>query len=255
MGELDKILWYLKRPRLYPQLVYRYRKKLFGKSYPKELKQQAKLWCASHSVETREAILKLTGVPFTKGVKEIYPSDFMEAEERASHVPVRMGGPANLDLLYCVAEHAQAKNVIETGVAFGWSSLALLLSLQKRVGSMLISTDMPYPNRDNDEYVGCVVPEHLKQYWTILNYADRQAIPKAIKKIGSVDMCHYDSDKNYFSRMWAYPRLWKALRSGGIFLSDDIGDNLAFCDFAKDVNSDPLIIQTETNYVGVLLKN
>jgi predicted O-methyltransferase YrrM len=254
MSEFTKVLWYLKRPRLYPQLIYRYKKKLFGKSYPKELKQQAKLWCAKNAIDTKEAILKLTKTPLNKSVRDVYPSDFIDAEEKASKVPVRMGGAANLDLLYLIAEYVQAKKIVETGVAFGWSSLALLLSLEKRAGSTLISTDMPYPNRDNDQYVGCVVPERLNQYWMILNYADRQAIPKALKKIGTIDMCHYDSDKNYFARLWAYPRLWDALRTGGFFISDDIGDNLAFCDFANKVKADPVVVKTKENYVGVLIK-
>lgn len=254
MGELTKIFWYLKRPRLYPQLLYRYKKKLFLKSYPKELKQQAKVWCAERAMDTNDAILLLTKISFTVGIRDIYKDDFKEAKNRANTVPVRMGGPANLDLLYLLAENSQAKKILETGVAFGWSSLALLLSLEKRPGSMLISTDMPYPNRDNDEYVGCVVPERLQPYWTVLNYADRQAIPKALKIIGTPDMCHYDSDKNYFGRMWAYPKLWKPLRAGGFFISDDIGDNLAFFDFANEVKKDPIIIKTKNNFVGVLIK-
>lgn len=254
MSELKKIVWYLKRPRLYPQLVYRYRKKLFLKSYPKELKQQAKAWCAERAINTNDAILLFTKKPFNVGIRDIHKDDFKEAEKKADTVPARMGGPANLDLLYLLSEHSQAKKILETGIAFGWSSLALLLSLEKRPDSILISTDMPYPNRNNDEYVGCVVPERLKPYWTVLNYADRQAIPKAIKKIGIIDMCHYDSDKNYYGRMWAYPRLWNSLRAEGFFISDDIGDNLAFCDFANEVKMDPIVVKTKDNFVGVLIK-
>ena len=40
--------------------------------------------------------------------------------------------------------------------------------------------------------------------------------------VPEIDLCHYDSHKDYDARMWAYPRLWAALRSGGIFISDDI---------------------------------
>ena len=46
-----------------------------------------------------------------------------------------------------------------------------------------------------------------------------------------LDLCHYDSDKSYYGRRWAYPKLWEALKTGGIFISDDIQDNWAFKEF------------------------
>ena len=118
-------------------------------------------------------------------------------------------------------------------MAFGWSSLALLLSLRNRPAARLASVDMPYPKINNDAYVGCIVPEDLRTRWTLLRYADREGLPKALQLLGALDLCHYDSDKRYRSRMWAYPLLWNALRPGGLLLSDDIGDNVAFRDCCK----------------------
>ena len=77
-----------------------------------------------------------------------------------------MGGASNIELLYYLAEHLKAENVIETGVAYGWSALAILLSLSSRKNARLISTDMPYPGLDNSKYVGCVIPNDLKGKWT-----------------------------------------------------------------------------------------
>ena len=67
-------------------------------------------------------------------------------------------------------------------------------------------------------------------------------------------MCHYDSDKSYDGRMWAYPILWRALRPGGIFISDDISDNLAFRDFAAQISATPTVVKFDNKYVGILLK-
>lgn len=69
-----------------------------------------------------------------------------------------------LDLIYYLAEFTKAQNVFRTGVAYGWSSLAALLSLQHRNGT-LYSSDMPYLGKDNDQFVGCVVSENLKTNW------------------------------------------------------------------------------------------
>jgi predicted O-methyltransferase YrrM len=141
-------------------------------------------------------------------------------------------------ICYTSTEYCQARRVIETGVAYGWSSLALLLSLKNRNGQ-LVSTDLPYAGLDNDPYVGCVVPDELRENWKLLRGPDRQRVPEAIKLAGTLHLCHYDSDKSYSGRMWTYPRLWEALCSGGLFISDDIGDNIGFADFARSVAIGP----------------
>ena len=166
-----------------------------------------------------------------------------------------MGGPGDVDLLYWCAEHLRATRVIETGVAYGFSSLAILLSLQKRKEAKLISTDMTYYLLNNEKYVGCVVPEAIRSKWCLLRAADRQTLPKALKILEIIDLCHYDSDKSYDGRMWAYKILWEALRTGGFFISDDIGDNTAFKEFSKIVENKPIIIKKIKNYAGVIVKS
>ena len=165
-----------------------------------------------------------------------------------------MGGEANLDLLHCLAEHLQAKSIIETGVAYGWSSLALLLSLWSRRGAKLVSTDMPYPFRGNDRHVGCVVPSHLREAWTVLSIGDRIGIPRAVKMLGSVDLCHYDGDKTYEGRRRAYPLRWNALRPGGLLVSDDIGDNAAFKEFVELTKAPVTVVSRRNRFAGILKK-
>jgi predicted O-methyltransferase YrrM len=169
-----------------------------------------------------------------------------------------MGGAANLELLYQLAEHLRAERIVETGIAYGWSSLALLLSLAKRERSLLISTDMPYVWRDNDRYVGCVVPRRLRSNWKRIFRPDREALPLALRIAGPIDLGHYDSDKSVDGRAWAYPTLWKALRPGGIFVSDDVGDNLEFKRFSESIHQKPLIVASsqpgQSRFAGVLQK-
>lgn len=78
--------------------------------------------------------------------------------------------------------------------------------------------------------------------------------------MSEIDLCHYDSDKSYEGRAWAYPLLWKHLRSGGLMISDDIGDNTAFRDFAAECEVEPVVILAAgsggagSRYVGILVK-
>ena len=69
-----------------------------------------------------------------------------------------MGGAGHVDLLYHVCLHKRPDRIVETGVAYGWSSLAILLALEENGRGALVSIDRPYPGLDNDAFVGCVVP-------------------------------------------------------------------------------------------------
>jgi predicted O-methyltransferase YrrM len=252
-----KLWWHLKRPIMYPvlfrQAVDKSRRVLFGIDYLAEMRAQAESWCSRRSVTTEEALAQITQLKRTETLRCQFPDIFKRSEAAAAACPVKMGGAGDLDLLYQLAEYCQARRVIETGVAYGWSSLALLLSLKKRNG-LLVSTDLPYPGLNNDPYVGCVVPDELRKNWKLLRGPDRQRIAEAIKLAGTLDLCHYDSDKSYSGRMWTYPRLWDALRSDGLFVSDDIGDNMGFADFSRSVVVQPVIVHSSDRYIGILVK-
>lgn len=176
------------------------------------------------------------------------------AKRLENYSPVKMGGSGNIDLIYELTEWIKATKAIETGIGYGWSSLAFLFSIKKRKNSLLCSTDRPYPRRDNEPYVGIVVPFELRKYWRIIPYSDRKALPRALKIYPEIDICHYDSDKSVRGRLFAYSRLWNALRLGGILISDDIGDNLAFAYFCKVIKGKPIVVKFKARYIGILFK-
>lgn len=209
-------------------------------------------WCEERCMDTFEFLSDL-GIKNAEPVEKLYAADFEKGDQIAKNLSVRMGGPGGVSLLYHLAEHLNASCVIETGVAYGWSSLAILLSITKRNG-VLYSTDMPYAKMGNDDFVGCVVPDVLRPHWKLIREADITGLPKALKKVEHIDLCHYDSDKSYLGRMWAYPLLWNKLKKGGYFISDDIGDNLAFKHFCEKLAIQPAIIKVNHQYVGVLQK-
>lgn len=259
----DWFRFFILRPYLYPEF-WRRGKALLGKTFSEEStkeksRAQATEWCAARSVNTVEAIAAITGSTTINSVEKQFFQVITAAHAEQDRCPATMGGAANLDLLFNLSEYLQAQSVVETGVAYGWSSLAILLSLQHRPAARLISVDMPYPGRNNDRYVGCVVPTNLRAQWTLIRRADRQGLPKAVRTLGQFDMCHYDSDKSYAGRMWAYPLLWEHLRPGGILISDDISDNVAFLDFCEHLKINPLIVEMASTqrgkkYVGLLRK-
>jgi len=255
--KVQTLVWYLRRPRLLPDMLNLLARRwgLRKRSALNDTREAATTWCISCAVDVNTAVTKVTGRPAPRSVRSEFPEVFAEADHRATSCPVSMGGGASVDLLYWLSEHLEARRVVETGVAYGWSSLAFLLSLQHRSGSHLISTDRPYIGSESDLYAGCVVPQELRSQWSILQYADRQALPAALKRSHPIDICHYDSDKSYEGRMWAYPRMWKALRRGGLLVSDDVGDNIAFQNFCQMVDATPVVVNLQSKYAGLLVRS
>lgn len=268
MVKLKRLIWFLKQPQLYPEALRRINRKLRSlllnsqTTYTSEARAKAQKeatdWCEKYAIDTQTAIFKLTGLAKFESFENQFADTIILAENIVKECPQKMGGGGNLDLIYQLSEYFSAKQVIETGVSYGWSSLAFLLSLKNRQGSLLVSTDLPYLFENSQKYVGCVVLPELKSFWKILPYADREALPKALSLLAAIDIAHYDSDKFYEGKLWAYPQLWQALRPGGIFISDDVNDDFAFRDFCNSIQQEPLIVKTPiqsgAKYVGVLTK-
>ncbi len=246
--------WFLKRPHLHRQAVRIVSQRI--RRHPKEqTRDEAIRWCEERSVDSQTALDQLTGDGRREwSVERAHAEDFRQARITAARSSAEMGGAADLDVLHYLVEHLRATHVIETGVAYGWSSLAILLSLRNRPDARLISIDMPYVRRGTEDFVGCVVPETLHPQWTLIRLPDGDGLETAIATLGSVDLCHYDSDKTYIGRMWAYPIMWDALRPGGHLISDDIHYNVAFSEFAARVEQAPVIVFQGGRYVGILTK-
>lgn len=259
-GGYKLALWYLKHPKLYSELGHRVLQKIKSIGSDKErLKQEAVKWCEKRMLDTPSVIRKITGKPIDESFYEKFKAQMDAGKKIFEASPVKLGGPGDLELIYHLAEHIKARKIVETGVAAGWSSTAFLLSLRNREDTLLVSTDMPYTDKDADKYVGCVVPDELRgENWRLIREPDRKGLPQALSLMPSIDMFHYDSDKTYEGRMFAYNLLWNALRPGGIMISDDIDDNFGFRDFCRAVELSPLVVQNPARdgvkYVGVLIK-
>lgn len=257
MKQLRILLWFLARPRYWRYFVYFVMWRLRNLRHSRntaEDRAQAEAWCAQHAVDRTIVFQQVVGTSDFPSFDDQFKDLLAAGQATISQTSIPMGGAGDMELLYRLAEHLQAASVIETGVAFGWSSLALLLSLHNRPAAKLVSTDLAYPRGSSEKYVGCVVPAHLHAQWTIIPYPDRQALPRALKQLPHIDLCHYDSDKSYEGRAWAYPQLWAALRSGGVFVSDDVGDNLAFRDFCAQIGQPPIVYQHKNKYIGLVVK-
>ena len=172
-----------------------------------------------------------------------------------------VGGGAEYALLYFLVRHNKPDTVLETGVAMGWSSRAILDAMEANDCGHLFSSDLPYSSRPGREDVGvtkadvgCLVPESLRGRWTLCLNGDRECLPSMLDKIDSVDLFHYDSDKSYEGRRWAMDLIRNKMHSGSTIVMDDIKDNPYFMDYAKS-SADPWKVLREKSserWVGII---
>jgi len=246
------MIWFILRPKYWEHFFFKIIQKFKINYDTNKNTIKAIEWASFNAVTTKIALSK---VGINGNFENLEDSFLKEAQNRASKSPVKMGGPAHINLLYNCVKLLKANSVIETGVAYGWSSLGILKALSENKKGILYSIDMPYPTKNNEDYVGIVVPKYLKNYWHIIRRPDRPGIKKALRLVkGQLDLCHYDSDKSWWGRNYAYPILWEALKSGGLFISDDIKDNLYFSYFVKSRSLKYAVINYKGKFIGLIRK-
>ena len=252
--DLKTLIWLLRKgPKFYATIISLIFRKFRPVRDSSEYIEIEKKWCEENLISYEQCMTKL-GFRLIK--EEVFSSDHLKKVKRKIEASESdFGGQGHIFLLYGVCENIESIKVLETGVAYGWSSAAILSSISKRSGK-LISVDMPMIKQTDYHLIGTAVHEDLKGNWELLREPDRHGLNKAIKKHNySYDLAHYDSDKSYYGRKWAQPLIWQYLRKGGIFISDDIEDNSAFREFVVLSHLDFSVLKFEGKYVGVIRKN
>ena len=255
MEKVRNALWYARRPAYWAHATELAARKLRSGFDGAEFRRSAQDWAAQRTVSVEDALVR-AGLLAPGDAVPTLPAELVQAaEEAARRSAVSMGGAGHYDLIHAAALLLGARRIVETGVAYGWSSLALLAAFEGAEGARLVSVDMPYVRAGNDPYVGIVVPERLRRQWVLIREPDRKGLEKAIDRFGGcIDFCHYDSDKSWWGRQYAYPLLWEALRPGGIFVSDDIDDNMAFASFIDGRGLDCTVTTFGDKFIGLVRK-
>lgn len=200
---------------------------------------------------------------FAQYCEEIDANLWREAKQKAEYIrdtansklrqiDLDLGGAGNYPLLYFLVRHLRPRVVVETGVAAGFSSYAILLALRENGGGRLYSSDFPYFRIDTPEkFVGFVVDDDLRGDWVCLTKGDKKNLPNILSQIDHIDLFHYDSDKSYSGRKWALDYVYPRMKKGSVIVMDDINDNAYFHDFIQANRVDMKIFKFLGKYVGM----
>lgn len=168
-----------------------------------------------------------------------------------------LGSTTWLPMLYYMIRIKRPAIVIETGCATGTTASLILYALEQNGFGHLYTLDLRDPAdwiSKADLPTGFLVPERLKARWSLMLKDAKVALPELLSQLGTVDFFYHDSDHSYIHQMWEILTAWPYLKSGGILASDDLADNTALFDLARQVSSNMLVTSRQHNF-GYLVRD
>lgn len=223
--------------------------------YGRRERQAATLWAARHAQDMGDWARSLDASLWSEA------SAFVE-NQRINAIPrleelkrqgIDLGGGGGSELLYFLARRLRPAEIVETGVAAGWSTAALLGAIRANGHGHLQSSDFPYFRIDHPEqYVGYLVPDELRAPWSLYLNGDRRNLKEILRPGLRVGLAHYDSDKSRAGRKLFLDRIGPHLTEDAVVVIDDINDDLFFRDLITERSVTPLIFPYGGKYIGVL---
>lgn len=167
-------------------------------------------------------------------------------------------GDFDVMMLYTLTKLTKPTVVVETGVASGRSSAAILTALKENDHGQLYSIDLPqfYNSLNPETYLthegnqelkgfvptgrepGWLVGEDLRPRWQLILGDSKEELGKLLSQLSRVDIFYHDSDHSYESMYFEFESVWPKLPTGGFLLSDDIKWNKSWPDFTSKVKPD-----------------
>lgn len=136
---------------------------------------------------------------------------------------------------YLTCRMLRPRAVVETGVAYGVTTSYILHALEQNAAGSLFSIDLPPLGDESGDHVGRLVPERLRDRWTLVRGKSRQVLSGLLDELGSLDVFVHDSLHTYRTMTWEFRTVWPFLERRGVLLADDIERNRAFHDFVQSV--------------------
>jgi predicted O-methyltransferase YrrM len=171
--------------------------------------------------------------------------------------PIPISYDASSDLaqvVYTVCKLLRPSTVVETGVARGVTTSAILANMEENETGHLYSVERPGLSLGYAKHVGELVPQHLRSRWSLVIGLSARVLPRLLRQLGSIGVFVHDSAHDYRNQKMEYQIALKHMMSGGVLVSDDV-NNDAFIEVAESMNCRWSIIgQSKSCPIGVLSK-
>ena len=173
-----------------------------------------------------------------------------------SPIPGRYDGTPELtSTIYLFCKLLKPAVVIETGVARGVTSRTILNALQENGTGHLYSVELPALLWGYRAHVGEMVPEDLRDRWSLRFGPSRRVLSGLLQDLGQIDIFIHDAAHSYHPQKAEYELALAHLSPAGILISDDVSND-AFVEVAEDHGCRWSIIQQpKANPIGLLVKS
>ena len=201
------------------------------------------------------SFIKKKDIKIAKESIEITSNIEYQGSKIIKEIPYDLGGSGKSVLLYFLTRVYKPNNILETGVAAGFSSYAFLKAIERNKKGFLYSSDLPYFRIKNPiKYIGIVVPKKYKNKWRLYIQGDEINVSKIKTKINSIDFIHYDSDKSYIGRNFFFNSVQNLITKKTLIIIDDLHNNIFFFDYVKKNKiRNYHILKHNNSYVGIIL--
>jgi hypothetical protein len=218
---------------------------------------------SADGIEVLDRELKINGMPFLSeanferfehrmaGIQQLLPHD-------APMGRFHNGDRCLARVVYVLARATRPERIVETGVCYGVTTGYLLHALHENGSGHLHSIDLPPLGENADSFVGCLVPEELKNRWTLYRGSSRRLLPGIVKKQRNIQMFVHDSLHTRANMRREFATVWPFMSSGSVLVSDDIEGNSAFAELISMPGikcSAVLASDKKKALVGVALKS
>lgn len=189
-------------------------------------------------------------------------SDFLAKLNTEVYPSKKKPYPVNYNLddqsgmfLYALCKIIQPEMVVETGVAYGLSSLYILQALHENNKGILHSIDYTFSPWQRKEMIGSAIPEFLRDRWRFVFGPSSEKLSKVLFNIGKLDIFFHDSLHTYKNMKYEFDTVWPYIKSGGLLVSDDVANNNAFYDFCTSQKLESFILPQKLNsFLGIVKK-
>tara|TARA_Y100000768_G_scaffold115275_1_gene85060 strand:- start:2227 stop:3003 length:777 start_codon:yes stop_codon:yes gene_type:complete len=212
-------------------------------------------WASQRSTDADEFMKNIDKDLYEKTT--IFRNNFkLKADNILSQLDTWQGGGGAYDLLYFLIMKTKPLIVVETGVASGWSSNSILSAFEdaNTQKSHLFSSDLPYyNNEESKKTIGILIEEKYKKNLTLCIRGDEECLDKFQNDLKEVDLFHYDSEKSYEGRKFAWDKLNSKFSKNTIIIFDDIHNNFHFRDLVEELKVEYKIFKVQNKYVGIFV--
>jgi len=164
--------------------------------------------------------------------------------------------PNTRRFLYILCRILKPKNIIETGVAYGLSSLYILKALDTNNSGMLYSIDSVFRPWQNENMIGKIIPDNLKNKWKLNLGKSSEKLYEIFNQINDIDIFIHDSLHTYKNMIFEFECAEKNLKNNGIIISDDVLGNDAFYNFSNEKKLKSYLINVKNDSgLGIITKN